>query len=67
MNITQRHIIHDHNTPHRKRAIAALAGKIDAQDNPPLDWLLIIIVCALILGIGIATGAIPHGIAEATR
>jgi hypothetical protein len=56
MTITQRRIIHDHGTEQRKQAIRALAGKIDAQDNPRTNWLFVALVVALLLGLAYATG-----------
>lgn len=64
MTITQRRQIE-----HRRIARAAASDHVRANEPKPerINWLLIALVCALALSIGIATGAIPHGIAEATR
>ncbi len=49
-------------TEQRKRAIRALAGKIDREDEAPIHWLLIVMVCAMLFGIGFAVG-IPEIVA----
>ena len=66
MNITQRRIIHDHGTEQRKQAIRALAGKIDAQENPHTNWLLVALVVAGLLAFGYGMG-LHIGIAEAIQ
>ncbi len=66
MNITQRRIIHDHGTAQRQQAIRALAGKIDREEEAPIHWLLIALVCAIVFGIGVAVG-IPELVAAVTQ
>ncbi len=49
-------------TEQRKRAIRALAGKIDREEEAPIHWLLIALVCAVLFGIAVAVG-IPEIVA----
>lgn len=47
----------DLHSPHRRTAINALAGKIDKQDGRAINWLLVALVCALVVGLAYVTGA----------
>ncbi len=47
----------DHNTPQRKQAIRALAGKIDRMDAKPVSWLTIALVVAMFLAFAYGMGA----------
>ena len=54
MNIRLHRAIHDHHSAHRKQAIRALERKADAQDDEPISWLLLALVCAFALAVAFA-------------
>lgn len=64
MTITQRRQIE-----HRRIARAAASDHVRANEpkSTRLNWAAIVIVIALVLSIGLATGVVTHGIAEAIR